>query len=253
MILDRLIYIYSLSDPETNEVRYIGRTIESPHRRYLKHISQSKNNTKKDYCHCWIKSLIKKNLKPHLNIIEETFDTNREIYWIDYYRDKVRLTNINPGGDLAGLGTKRTKDQIENIKNGLLKNSKIEIYELDDDFNIIKIWKSYGAIATYIGSTMGHCHTSIKRFSKINGVSFVLKSKYDLFKSCMNNYGIFVTDILSNKTTRYKNFKDFRMDFNCSHKIIENYANKNKIYSNKYIIKTKKRINLSKYEHSLSK
>jgi hypothetical protein len=97
------IHIYCLKDPITNEIRYIGKTIQDPLKRYCSHISQSKNNRKKDYCHCWIKSLLNKNLKPILEIIENTTDITRESFYIFKYKSN-KLTNFTNGGELGNIG-----------------------------------------------------------------------------------------------------------------------------------------------------
>ena len=97
------MYIYCLKDPLTDEIRYIGKTIQNPINRYASHISQSKHNRKKDYCHCWIKSLLNKNLKPKLEVIEITDDITRETFYILKYRSD-KLTNFTNGGELGNIG-----------------------------------------------------------------------------------------------------------------------------------------------------
>ena len=71
--MENKVYIYSLSDPITDEVRYIGKTIR-PKQRYKEHIRNSKD--KKTYSNCWINSLIKDGLKPILSILEECDESN---------------------------------------------------------------------------------------------------------------------------------------------------------------------------------
>lgn len=95
-----IIYIYSLKNPITNEIRYIGKT-GNLHRRLQNHISHSKTlNTRIGN---WIKSLIKENLLPIIDIIEICNDDNwekREIYWIQYYKDLgFNLVNFRKGGN----------------------------------------------------------------------------------------------------------------------------------------------------------
>lgn len=97
------IYIYCLKDPITDEIRYIGKTIQKYTYRYSSHISQSKHNKKKDYCHCWIKSLLEKGLKPKMEILEITTDLSRETFYIYKYKND-KLTNFTNGGDLGNTG-----------------------------------------------------------------------------------------------------------------------------------------------------
>lgn len=237
--MNKIAYIYSLSCPITNEIRYIGRTVGNPKYRYSNHLCQAETNIKKDYCHCWIKKLLSKNLKPVMAIIEETYDLSREKYWINYYFTKgCKLTNLAEGGEKSGLGSRRTKEQKENISKGLLKNSKRQIYELNTDLSVKAIWKSYKQISDYVGTTTTDVYTATKRFTRVKGIYFVLKEDYaDLLR--ITNYKnniIQVINVETNEIFSYKYWKDFQTQFNCSKKIIENYANKNKFYLNKYKI-----------------
>ena len=89
-------YIYSLIDPRTKEIRYIGSTT-TPKARLTQHLSES-NNIKKFN---WIQSLLSENLKPILNIIECVNVSNlieREQYWANYYKELSSLFNsVVPG------------------------------------------------------------------------------------------------------------------------------------------------------------
>lgn len=92
-------YIYTLTDPITNEVRYIGKSVRPEER--LQNQCNERSNTYR--CH-WIQSLKKLGLKPIQNIIEklpisEDWQT-RECYWIKKFREEgARLTNCTDGGD----------------------------------------------------------------------------------------------------------------------------------------------------------
>jgi len=94
------VYIYSLSDPITNEIRYIGKSFK-PQLRFKNHIYQSKKLN--SYIGRWINLLLNEAKLPILSIIEECNDSNweeREIYWIDYYKKAgTNLCNIRKGGN----------------------------------------------------------------------------------------------------------------------------------------------------------
>lgn len=128
-----IAYIYGLVDPETNKIRYIGKTI-NPKYRLSGHINESlKTRTHK--C-SWIRNLLKRNLKPILKIIEicslENFE-EREAYHISLYGFN-ELTN----SDERGQGNKsRRRELIENAK---YKNKKVYQYRLSGEF--IKEYKS---------------------------------------------------------------------------------------------------------------
>ena len=93
------VYIYGLTDHETGEVRYIGKSIR-PFERLQNHMNEKSN------CHRshWLQSLKKRGLKPGLVIFERIIGAwpwqHSERYWIAYGRRKGwRLTNNTSGGD----------------------------------------------------------------------------------------------------------------------------------------------------------
>jgi hypothetical protein len=115
---DQLIFIYALLDPRTEEIRYVGKTIQPINDRYSAHISVAKYNRKTDHAHCWIKSLLSVGLRPIMKILEETFDIVRETFWINFYRSKYKLTNFTDGGELGNIGkTWKVKDKSSYPRN----------------------------------------------------------------------------------------------------------------------------------------
>ncbi len=91
------IKIYKLLDPITNEIRYIGKTKNVLSKRYNEHIYRAKQEHD-SHVYCWIRKLLKDNLKPTIELVEECTEENweeREQYWISYYPN---LTNISKGG-----------------------------------------------------------------------------------------------------------------------------------------------------------
>lgn len=94
-------YIYGLVDPETKEIRYIGKSIR-PIERLQNHMND------KSKCHRanWLQGLKKKGLKPELVIFEMIQGSNdwswqeSEKYWIKRGRALGwPLTNNTDGGD----------------------------------------------------------------------------------------------------------------------------------------------------------
>lgn len=104
------VKIYKLIDPISNEVRYVGKTINSLEYRLYKHINDKPlHNT---YKHNWIQSLIKLNLKPIIQLIEICDDIDwkeRERYWISFYSN---LTNNTTGGENEYYFTDEIKNKI---------------------------------------------------------------------------------------------------------------------------------------------
>lgn len=116
-------YVYGLFDPRNNELRYVGMT-EDINRRLNEHIKpyNLKNNT---YKQNWIKSLLKYNLKPIIDILEiyktELEALQAEIELIAYFKAiGCRLTNGTEGGEghKHNLSTKQKLSKINKGKIG---------------------------------------------------------------------------------------------------------------------------------------
>lgn len=177
--------IYSLNDPITNEVRYVGKTVSALYKRLSSHY----RDKKKSYKTNWIKSLKKLKLKPTINLIEICKEKNwqdREKFWIKYYRSKVKLTNLLEGGQGLPKGYKHSEETIKKIQIAAQKNTKgrfykgqkfskktnkkkaealkKEICQIDKNFKLIKIWK-------------GIIDASIKTKIDKNNISSVLKKR----------------------------------------------------------------------------
>lgn len=116
-------FIYILRNPITNEIKYVGQT-KDINRRLRDHIktSQNKESTHyKTYKSTWIRSLIKQNVDPVLEVIEtcESLEQSniRERYWIDKLsQDGEKLTNsqTNDVTEFSDL----TKEKMSNAKKG---------------------------------------------------------------------------------------------------------------------------------------
>ena len=114
------VCIYTLSDPRTNEVRYVGKTWQSLEKRLLNHIQSSKKS--KDHRSNWINSLLKKNLNPKIEILaicnRDDWQTE-EIYWIKLLKFLgCNLVNQNNGG-LGNSGNKLSKTSRTKISKSL--------------------------------------------------------------------------------------------------------------------------------------
>lgn len=139
--------IYALQDPETKQIRYIGKStkgLKRPHehkRAYSLKAHTHKNN--------WIKSLFAKNLMYEIVVLEENIEDNqldtKEIYWIAYHKSiNSPLTNGTDGGE-GSLGreiSEETRKLLGEKKKGWFENKGPTQSQLDTCFkrkeNIIK-------------------------------------------------------------------------------------------------------------------
>lgn len=168
--------IYTLQNPITNEIRYVGKTNQSLEKRLMDHIYSCKRY--KHHNSCWIKSLLKKNLIP---IIQEVDSTNLkdwkwlEIYWISQFKSwGFNLTNMTDGGDgnngqifskksslkrsksLKGhivtketrkkiskkhIGKKLSKETKDKVRNSIIKLQGRKIIQYNLNGEKVKTWK----------------------------------------------------------------------------------------------------------------
>ncbi len=103
MSLD-VTFIYVLKDPVTGEVRYVGKA-DKPSKRFVQHLQLHPRH--KDYRARWIRSLLKRGLKPQLEVVDEVpveYWQALEAAYVAFYKELgFRLVNSTPGGD-GGAG-----------------------------------------------------------------------------------------------------------------------------------------------------
>ena len=90
------ISMYVLMDPITNDIRYVGQTVD-PQNRYRNHIWEAKENNR-NHKERWIVSLLRKNKRPIMKIIWSGQLTSDEANKVEsklirYYKTKYKLTN----------------------------------------------------------------------------------------------------------------------------------------------------------------
>ena len=123
--------IYSLSDPISGEIRYVGKS-DNPNLRLIEHIKKSKYTI--THKNNWIKSLLKKNLKPVIEILD-TVPISEWGFWENYWIEMIRawefkLTNIANGGCGGNLGPiVNRKISIETINKMKISASKRKCIE----------------------------------------------------------------------------------------------------------------------------
>lgn len=108
-----ITYIYTLTDPRNNEIRYVGKSI-NPIVRLRRHLSEAKNSKKKSHRLHWLKNLLKENNKPKLDIIDEIDGDWEwlEEYWIYQLKSwGFNLVNGTNGGENPPSWKGRTHSQ----------------------------------------------------------------------------------------------------------------------------------------------
>jgi predicted GIY-YIG superfamily endonuclease len=110
-----MTYIYALADPNSWEVRYIGKT-DDLNQRYYRHLHLTGNTHKEN----WLRALIRRNVRP-LMIVLECLDKEpwqeREKFWIGYYREQGHhLTNATAGGDGMCNPNSETRRKLSNAR-----------------------------------------------------------------------------------------------------------------------------------------
>lgn len=111
--MDIPVFIYGLVDPKTNELRYVGKSV-NPLVRLRKHISE--RNVHDTYKDRWLRKLYDLSIKPELIIIDEVKHNQWQFwerFYINYFKSiGCSLTNTTIGGDEppSTKGRKHTDD-----------------------------------------------------------------------------------------------------------------------------------------------
>jgi hypothetical protein len=159
--------IYTLSDPDTKEIRYIGKTIKPLKHRLASHIYTSK---KKNNHRCsWIKSITNKGKKPIINIIDFCeWDKSQKLeeYWISQFKTwGFNLVNSTDGGE-GNLGLKLSTIRKQN----LIKVHSKTVYQYDIEGNFIREFNSCQEAANYLNissnSKIAACARKIRKTCK---------------------------------------------------------------------------------------
>lgn len=192
----KIFTIYVLKHPITNEIKYVGQTIQKLHNRLRKHIRE------RSKCHKtnWIKSL--KDLVPIIEKIDEAItkedSDNLECFYIKKYKNLgYKLTNMTDGGDGSygfthtdetknKLKTPKTKEHIEKLRiagtiqwnnlsdedklnNQKNQNGRIDIIQKTLDGVFIKKWISIREIERVLGIYRAGISSCLKKKTKQSG------------------------------------------------------------------------------------
>ena len=227
--------IYTLSDPVSKEVRYIGLTTKPLKERFSQHYSRKCNNHK---CN-WIKGLRSKGLRPvmqELDIANSTEELNSlEIYWIEQFKQwGFNLVNLTQGGE-GSFGYKHTKESLNKMKEKLAlrpkkppvkrmtkeeqyalisKNLSKKVIEYSLIGNFIKVWNSRTEAATFYEIRTSAIGNALRDESKSCNGSLWRNFTEDFSKKILpyehtgNKRKIIVFDILLNKEYVFNSASD---------------------------------------------
>lgn len=132
-------YIYTLADPRTNEVRYVGKTINVK-RRYHYHCSEFQNKQEHTHRSCWLLSLIKLGLKPIMTVVTECENdwSRLEQEWISKFDN---LCNHTKGGE-GIVGLKRSEETKRKISENNARGRSRKVYQFTLDGKFINEYQS---------------------------------------------------------------------------------------------------------------
>jgi group I intron endonuclease len=122
--MEQITYIYTLSDPITGVVKYVGKTIK-PKDRLRCHIKDAASNRRNNLSCNWIKSLLKKGLVPKMDIIDETYGSWEwlEMYWISQFKTwGFKLKNTTDGGDYNPMSNPISRKKLSDKLTGVSKS-----------------------------------------------------------------------------------------------------------------------------------
>lgn len=108
--------IYCLSDPDTHQVRYVGKS-SRPNKRFREHLSSAE--AKKTHRDCWVLSLVSSGRSPVFEVLAEVPFTEWEFWeraYIRFFKELgCDLTNATEGGEGATLGVTLSAEHRQKI------------------------------------------------------------------------------------------------------------------------------------------
>jgi hypothetical protein len=113
----RTAYVYALKDPRTGQIRYVGSTIQEPHRRFQKHLVIAAQGINMTHKYNWIRELLNAGLRPELVVLETTTNAHvyeREQQWIAQYRSDALTNHTDAGPGIRGM--KHRPETIDRMK-----------------------------------------------------------------------------------------------------------------------------------------
>lgn len=138
----KTVYFYTLKCPITNDVKYVGRSV-NPDGRYRQHIHSGKCEGHKDKKGAWIKSLLDKDLKPIMEIIDKLENykdieevKRKEEFLILEFRKTCDLKNDRDIVENGYNFSKESRQKMSDAQKGKKKINKDGIETSVDPFEL---------------------------------------------------------------------------------------------------------------------
>lgn len=212
MVVESNYFIYALLCPDTNTIKYIGLTTIGLQRIRLhrKDIRPNKHG-RLIKVKAWVKSLMLKNKTFNFKILEYCNTKkqliDREIFWINFYKD-LNLLNHTLGGFLPTVYKFSDLQKLEISKRTKLAMNKPQIREkflkAHSKRNVPKIYKKWSNESKLKVSNSKYHSKMKKRIIDSNGTI------YESLISCAKSLGVTkqaVSRCLSGKQKTVKNLK----------------------------------------------
>lgn len=199
--MEKYVFIYSLEDPITNEIKYIGKT-NNLKIRYSNHLCGKDKSYKKN----WITSLKNKNLKPLMKIIDRVPESEWEfweIFYISLFKSwGFKLVN----GSLGGLGGNN------------VGRSKVKVVAYTQTGDIYKIYNSIKEAKLENNCSSGNIVSACK--GEINTVKGLIwryeKDSFNKFNiKNLKKKEIIRYDLNNNIIEVYSSIKEASLNLNC--------------------------------------
>lgn len=142
--------IYTLTDPRTKEIRYVGKTIKTLQQRLTAHLYDI--NRTKTHKSNWIREVMSEDLTPIIEEIETlpwNVSQEAEMYWIAQFQAwGFRLVNLTKGGEgtLGRVGSELQRQRMREVNNR-------GVYQFGLSGEFIQYWNSITTAANALGTT----------------------------------------------------------------------------------------------------
>lgn len=216
-------YIYTLSDPTTGEVKYVGKTKDTKDR-IRRHMSKDHLRDSWTSKNKWLLWLKNQGLKPEIEILDEGDKENidnLERYWIGQLKQwGYKLKNETEGGDgYDWTGRKHRSDSVMKMKMNHPFRKTILQYEIGTDEVIAEFDSAHDAerVTGIFRRHINKCCKGIKNFNSVGGYYWRYKDNYFPYEKPSNSPMKIEQyddnwDLIKIYKSRYELSKDLKID-----------------------------------------